>query len=291
MTVQTSFTNKQLRVSFVLVGANQVFPGTGNNTLTLTGLRMSARIDQTPRLLGPLDLKIWGMKQADMNALTVAFANPPVILDHQIILEANDGNGWTQVYRGTIREAQPIYRSQPDVYFQVVGLGGYFQKINAAPPTSYPETVDIGVVAGDIIDKMSGFTYVDGGADGVLDTPYFYGTLWDQLKQACDAAKADFYIQGQNILVVNRQTVRPDAVAIPLNPQSGLVGSPEYSGAGLVVTAVYNPAFACATPLQLTTNVPAATGRWNPIQMRHSLDALVRGGQWFTNMICVRVLV
>lgn len=287
----SSFTNKQLRVTFVLVGANQVFPGTGNNTLTLTGLRMSARIDQTPRLLGPLDLKIWGMKQADMNALTVAFANPPVILDHQVILEANDGSGWTQVYRGTIREAQPIYRAQPDVYFQVVGLGGYFQKINSAQPTSYPGVVDIGVAAGDIIDKMMGFTFVDGGADGVLTTPYFYGTLWDQLKQACDAAKADFYIQGSNILVVNRQTPHPGTTAVIVNPQTGLVGSPEYSGAGLVIVSLFNPAFACATPIQLTCNVPAATGRWNPIQMRHSLDTLTKGGQWFSNLVCVRILV
>lgn len=289
--IQTSFTAKQLRVTFVLVGGNQVFPGTGANTLTLTGLRMSAKIEQTPRLLGPLDLKVWGMKQADMNALTVAFANPPVILDHQVILEANDGNGWTQVYRGTIREAQPIYRAQPAVYFQVVGLGGYFQKINAAPPTSYSYTVDIGVAAGDIIDKM-GFTYVDGGADGVLSNPYFYGTLWDQLKQACEAARADFYVQGQNILVVNRQTPQSNTVTIPVNPQTGLVGSPEYSGAGLELTSLFNPAFACATPIQLTCNVPAATGRWNPIQLQHRLDALVpHNAQWFTSMRCVRVLV
>lgn len=288
----TSFTIKQLRVTFILAGTNQVFPGTGNNTLTLVGLRTSASVEAVARLATQMDLKVYGMKAADMNALTVAWANPPVVLDHLVILEANDGSGWTQVFSGTIKEAQPIYRAQPNVYFQVLAMTGYFQKINPVPPTSYPEVVDIGVAAPDIIAKMGGgFTYVDGGATGVLTNPYFWGTAWDQLKQACAAAKADFYIQGSQILVVPQGQPRANAPAVVLNRASGLIGSPEYSGAGLEVMAIFNPAFSCGSPLQLETNVPAATGRWYPFKMRHRLDAVLPRGQWMTSLQCLRVLV
>ena len=62
---------------------------------------------------------------------------------------------------------------------------------------------DIGVAAQDIIERMGApWTYADGGATGVLSNPYFYGSLWDQLGQACAAAQADYYIQGDEILVV-----------------------------------------------------------------------------------------
>jgi hypothetical protein len=294
-----SFTPKRLRVTFILAGTNQVFPGTGNNKLVLepnglfTGMRVQSRVEAVARLATQMDLKIYGMKKPDMDALTVAWANPPVVLDHLVILEANNGNGWTQVFSGTIKEAQPVYRAQPGVFFQVLAVTGYFQKINPVPPTSYPEIVDIGVAAPDIIAKMGGdFAYIDGGATGVLNNPYFWGTAWDQLKQACVAAKADFYVLGKNILVVPQGQPRKDAPAVILNKGSGLVGQPEYSGAGLEVTALFDPAFATGTPLEIQgTNLPAADGRWFPIKLQHQLDAVMKGGKWFTFMQCLRVLV
>lgn len=288
---QNSFTVKQLRVTFILAGTNQVFPGTGNNTLVLTNLRMSAKVEAVARLATNLDLKVFGMKQSDMNALTVAWANPPIVLNHLVIVESNDGTGWSQVFSGTIKEAQPIFRAQPDVYFQVIGMTGYFQKINIAAPTTYPYQVDIGVVAADIIEKM-GFTYVDGGATGVLDTPYFYGSLWDQLAKACAAAKADFYLQGKDVLVVPQGKPRTDAPSVVLTGDSGLIGYPEYSGAGLDVTAIFDPAFSCGAPIDLTSSrVPSATGRWFPIKLRHVLEPLLPRGQWITYLQCLRVLV
>jgi hypothetical protein len=76
-----------------------------------------------------------------------------------------------------------------------------------------------------------------------------------------------------------------------LNKDSGLVGYPVYERAGLNVLSIFNPAFACGTPIQLTTTVPSATGRWFPFSMTHSLDGNLPGGQWLTNLQCLRVLV
>jgi hypothetical protein len=292
----TSFTDKQLRVTFILAGTNQVFPGTNSNTLILTGLRTSAKVDAVARLSTTMDLRVYGMLAVDMNALTVAWANPPVVLNHLVILEAKDSTdpdptrGWVQVFKGTIKEAQPEFRAQPDVYFQVLAMTGYFQKITPAEPTSYPFQVDIGVAADDIVTRM-GFTYVDGGATGVLTNPYFYGTLWDQLAQACQAANADFYFQGDTVLVVPAGRPRTTQPAVILNPASGLIGYPCYSGAGLEVSAIFNPAFLCGTPVQIETVVPSATGRWYPIKLQHILEAKQPKGQWQTRMQCLRVLV
>lgn len=277
-------------------GTNQVFPGTNSNTLVLTGLRVQAKVEAVARLATQADIRIYGMKRADMNALTVAWANPPIVLDHIVILEAKDNGdpnperGWTQVFSGTIKEAQPIYRGQPDVFFQVLGVTGYFQKIQPVEPTSYPFTVDIGVAAADIVERM-GFTYVDGGATGVLTNPYFDGTLYDQLVQACQAAGADFYFLGNEVLVTPQGQPRKNQPAVILNPQSGLIGYPEYSGAGLEVLAIFNPAFQCGTPVELQTSVPAATGRWYPFKLRHLLESVTPKGNWMTQLQCLRVLV
>lgn len=291
----TSFTAKRLRVTLILSGANAVFPGTNSNTLTLEGLRMSAQVQCVARLATQADVKIAGMKASDMNALTVAWANPPIVLDHLMILEANNTgrpDGWVQVFKGTITEAQPDYRSMPDVSFNVQAVTGYFIKISTATPTSYPFEVDIGVAAADIIERMGApWVYVDGGGDGVLTNPYFWGSLWDQLAQACAAANADFYVQNDEILITKAGLPRDKAPSIILSPSSGLIGYPMFERSGLNVSAIFDPAFLCGSPLDIQSAVPNASGRWYPFSITHVLESLTPRGSWLSQLQCLRVLV
>lgn len=274
-----------------LAGSNTKFPGTNSNTLTLTNMRMSATVEATARLATQMHLSIFGMAQADMNALTAAWANPPVVRKNIVTLEANDGSGWVQVFTGTIIEAQPEYRRAPNTYFSILGMVGYFAKINPFPPTGYPDQASIQDVASTIINKM-GFVYVDGGAKAVFTNPYFKGTLWDQLVQACRAANADFYIQGDRITVVKGgQAMQNAAPSVVLNPQSGLIGYPVYERAGLNVTCLFNPAISCGIPLDIVSDVPSATGRWHPIAMTHNLESRTPNGSWVSALKCLRTLV
>lgn len=296
----SSFSEKQLRITFILSGTNQVFAGTNSNTLRVTGLRMSTRVKAVARLSTQMEARVYGMKAEDMNALTVAWANPPVVLDHLVILESREGtftdpeSGWTQVFKGTIIDAQPEYRAAPEVYFNVLASTGYFQKIrvDVATPTSYPDSVAADVAIGDLIDRMGFRAEITGEVGAVvLSNPYFSGSLFDQFVSACAAAGADFYIQGDVILVTASGQPRTSQPAVALNPGSGLIGYPVYERAGLNVDAIYNAAFTCGTPIELVSSVPSATGRWYPYSMSHFLDCQMPGGQWRTQMTCLRVLV
>lgn len=288
----SSFTNRQLRVTLILSGTNTNFPKTNSNTLILTDLRVAAKVQSVARLATQLELKIFGMTQADMTALTVAWANPPVVLDHVVIVEANSGDGWTQIFSGTIIEAQPEFRSAPDVYFSLLGRVGYYQQINPAPPTSYKGAVSINQIVQQLCTQM-GLTFQDGGATGVLNNPYFGGTLFDQLKQACGNANADFYVQGDTVLITDAQKPNAQATqpAVTLNKTTGLVGYPVYDRSGLDVSAIFSPAFLCGTALQIESTVPSATGRWYPYSLQHDLESRSPKGNWITHMKCLRVLV
>jgi hypothetical protein len=279
----TSFSERQLRVTLILAGTNTKFPGTNSDTLILTNMRIGAKVQSVARLATQAEIRIYGMSQADMNALTVAWANPPVVLDHKVILEANDGNGWSQVFKGTITEAQPEYRGAPDVYFGLLASTGYFQKIDPAPPTSYQGAVPISTVAQTLATQM-GFSFVNGGAKGVLNNPYFSGTLYDQLGLACRSANADFYLQGGTILITEANLPRESVPAVILNKDSGLIGYPVYDRAGLDVLAIFDPAFLCGTPIQLESVVPSATGRWYPYSLSHDLESRTPRGNWLTHV-------
>lgn len=287
----SSFTAKRLRVTLVMAGANSVFPGTNSNTLVLENMRISAKVQAVARLATQADIRIYGMKARDMDALTVAWANPPVVLDHLVILEADNGNGFVQVFKGTITEAQPNYKNMPDVSFDILAVTGYFQKINPAEPRSYPAAAEADVVLASLAADM-GFAFELHGALGTLaEGAYFWGTLWDQFAQVCRAVNADFYVVGDTILVTEAGKPRQEQPAVVLSPATGLIGYPCYERSGLLVSAIFDPALTCGTPLEIQSAVPSATGRWYPYSLLYVLDSRMPRGQWLAQMQCLRVLV
>lgn len=299
----SSFADRQLRVTLILAGGNSVFPGTNKNTLILSNMRISVKVQSVARLATQAQVRIYGMSAADMNALTVAWSNPPIVLNHIVKVEANSGSGWSQIFTGTIIEAQPEYRAAPDVYFELAASVGYFQQISAAPPTSYKGATPIATIVAALAEQM-GFTFKDGGAVGVLNNPYLAGTLFDQLRQACGATNTDYYLQQGTgagsaqdnpgtILITQAQ--KPGSAdtspAVVLSKDTGLIGYPVYERAGLNVAAIFDPIFLCGTALQIQSTVPNATGRWYPYSLTHDLESRTPKGQWLSHMKCLRVFV
>jgi hypothetical protein len=286
-----SFKEKRLRVTLILADANSVFPGTNSNTLIIDDLRISSQVQAVARLATQAQIDIFGMFPADMDALTIAWSQAPVILDNIVILEADCGNGFVQVFRGTIIEAQPIYSAAPDVFFSVLATTGYFQKINAAEPTSYPAAADIDTIAAGFAADM-GFAFVNGGAFGTLaEGAYFWGSKWDQFAQACAATNTDFYVLGDTLLITAANLPNDQQPAVVLTPASGLVGYPQFERSGLSVLALFDPALTCGVPLEIEGDVPAANGRWYPYALIYVLESRKPNGNWFAQMKCNKVLV
>jgi hypothetical protein len=285
-----SFARKVLRVTFILAGEGAKFPGTQSNQLQLAGLRTVASVQSINRLSTNAVVEVFGMKRADMDALTVVFANPPILLDNILIVEADSGNGFLEVFRGTIIEAQPNYESAPDVSFTAQARAGYFQQVTPFTPLSWDGDVDIAHVAETILDG-SGFTVVNGGANAVLQSPYLAGTRWEQLARACESANTDWYVIGQQVLLTKFGLPREQQPAVVLSPATGLIGYPMYQRAGLVARCLFDPSILCGTPIEIRdSHVPAANGRWFPQAAEHTLESEKPGGAWYSDLFCLRVL-
>lgn len=282
-----SFTEKKLRATIVLADdSSTVFTATGDNTLVIDQLRMSASVVHNARQATQMSLNIWGMLEADMNALTAAWLDPESIRDNLITLEADSGDGYRLVFTGTILEAQPDFRRVPDVPFTILAMIGYYQSINITPPLSFQGAVDIDVLGRYFADQL-GVSYVNVGAKAVLNDPYFPSTVFDQLRSACAAAKVDFYFQGRTLVFAPLLQAQTDQPAVVLTPQTGLVGYPMYTRQGLVVTAIYDAAFQCASMIEIQdSQVKGANGRWFPFSMELSLNAYVPNGVWLAVMQC-----
>lgn len=285
---------KRLRVTLILSpqNSNGVFPGTKSNTLVIDGLRTIANIQTVPGAVSThADVKIFGMAQQDMNALTTIFFNsssgPKVVVFNNMIIEANGGDGWTQVFSGQITEAQPEYRSAPHAYFNLQAVVGYQHQIFPVPPSSYQGSVSVASVVQDLAGKM-GYAFENDGVTSQISNPYLSGTYWDQLNRICQAGGATYTVAGDTLAIYPAGKVRSNPPLLTLGPKSGLVGYPTLEKFGLVISSLFNPGLVAGGRIKIVgSDVPNANGIWSPYMVDHQLEALAPNGAWLTVSQCI----
>lgn len=284
-----SFAVKQLRASLIL--PQGTFPGTNSNTLVLSGNRMSATLDRAGNFTNTCTLHIFGMKQTDMNAVSVVFpssqggtaTNARAIL----ILESNDGSGWLQVFEGQFQQAQPDYRDAPFVCLTLQAATGYGQQILRAGPTSTNGGADAATLAKQLATSM-GFQFENNGVQATLHSPYLAGTFMDQFRELAEAAPFDYYFDAKSTLIICQPNQpRQSKTPIQINGQSGMVGYPTIQQYGIQIKVVFSPAIETGSPIAVSNSgVPGCDGTWFPFRAVDTLEAVKPGGAWFSEMQC-----
>lgn len=287
--VASSFVQRQLRASITL--SSGTFPGTDSNTLVLSGFRMIARLQGAGNWTNACDLSVFGMKQADMNAVTVLWGQGGIYtanLKGYLTLETPNANGWLTIFQGSFFDAHPDYSDLPRVCLKVSCMIGYAVQIARAAPNSFSGATSIAAIASQFAGLM-GFAFENNGVTGSLNSPYFHGSLMDQWRDLCSSAKIDYYFNpaGKLCICQNGQP-RLGAAAIVLNSMSGLIGYVSLNKMGGVeIDCLFNPAIELGLPVEVTGSpVPGTNGLWFPYAFSHSLDVVKPGGLWQTHLSC-----
>jgi hypothetical protein len=296
----SSYTVKNLRVTFTLTNSNAVFPGTNANQLQVSGLRISATVKGAGLPAFPeASIRIYGMAQQDMNALAIVpvQGGKPEYTFNTVQIEADSGNGYSFIFSGQIYQAGPDYSGAPDVCLFVHAQSAGFDQLTPANPTSYPGTANVADIVNNIASKMS-MAFENDGVTGTLTNAYYSGTLTNQLRKVCKDAGIYASIENQNLLVISPAGVaRTNVPSWVLSPTSGLVGYPEVLGNGyLNVRSIFNPAFRQNGPITIqgsdvvidpslpkTLNT-LADGDWIIGPLTHVLESNKPQGQWFTDL-------
>lgn len=298
----SSFTEKQLRATFTLNNSNAVFAGTNKNVLTLTGLRMSACIVGSgfPAWVSAT-LRIFGMAQADMNALAVqtVSAGKTGWLPNTVLIEANstgDDNGWSAVYAGNLLTAAPDYARMPDVPLVVTTMQAAYDLVNPSTPTSFPPGAAVADIVSTIVAKMNRAFVNDGVtavSPGAIYVPYASA---DQLRTVCAAFDIDpVFSADDRVITITPKGQTSSGAPWILSPTSGLVGYPKPIANGFIeVRSLFNPAFNLKSKITIqgsdvvvdptTTLNSLANGDWCVTALTNSLESLVPDGLWYSDM-------
>jgi hypothetical protein len=283
-----TFTEKQLRFTFTLA-TNAKFQG-DNNTLQIEGLRALADINYPgPPAFPGANVRIYGMKPSDMQALTGLIFQTLEYRRNSIQIEANDGSGWTTVFEGQIVVGRTMFDAMPDVYFEVQAQTLGFDLLNPATASTFPASASVENVCRTIALKMDpprgvinhGVTAVFPGAS------YFAGTPAEQLRAAVKKAGIVLYPDRPGIIEIGVPGAPRDVPKAVLSPTRGnLVGYPSLDSVNLIsVSAIFNPSLRFGAPLRIEDSQQlAANGDWIIYDCTHNLSSQMPQGPWFTRM-------
>lgn len=281
--VATSLQSRRIDVTIKL--ATGTFDGQGDSdTVTLPDLRVEFEAQYAGQAqLGSAHIRVFGLSQALMNRLTVLSWHPLQFGQNTIRVDAGTSDAdMATVYQGTIISAMADYDGAPDVPFIIEAQVGFFNKLKAVPPRTFPGHVSIAVMMQAIAEAL-GVTFENNGVTGVITDHYAPGTLIDQMQSIAQAAGIDYYYDEQTLAICPRGVARDKPVVL-LSPQSGLVGWPKIDKQGVKFTSLFNPALQHGAPVQLQTSVEPCDGLWYIYALAHSLHSQVPGGPWFTHL-------
>lgn len=272
-------------------GTDNFGPGTGN-TVTLSGLRMSANISLygAPGLSSG-NVRVWGMTKQQMKQCSALGKPFNFSSKNGITIRAGDDqSGMSLILQGTFQFGYEDFNSAPDASFYIETQVGTIGAMKPVSPNSYQGSVNAGNVMSDIATQM-GLNFENSGVEAVLSNPYLHGTLLQQAHTLARAANINMLVDGDpptGTLAIWPRTGSRNGQAVTIGPTSGLLGYPRYTDGGISIDCLFNPNVQIGRKFTLETSIENAKGDWVIRAVTHALECQLPGGKWFTNISAYR---
>lgn len=282
-TTLVSFVQRKIDVVFTLAGG-AVFAAADSNAVTLSGLRVSARITfQADGWFGNLDIRIYGMTASLMKQLSQLPLQPNAVGMNTIQVLAGDAKaGMAIAFEGDIIDAFTEFRAAPDVFFSVRANGALLHALKPVPARSYKGAADAATIMSDIA-RSAGLAFENSGVTGViLHNQNLPGTAYEQAERVMAAGRFNMYWENGKILAIWPYGSTRNGQSILISPQTGLVGYAVKTQVGADCTILYNPLIRYGCEVQVKSSTTNVSGNYTVLGIDHTLESETPQGQWFT---------
>ncbi len=285
-----AFTQRQINVTFSLAQGN-FSGGGGANTVTLSGLRASARIVKAG---GPSDctmqLRVWGMTQSQMNQLTTLGVRVNLQPKNGVVVQAGDQvNGFGTVFVGYILSCYADYSAQPDVPLIVSANVGLPDAVIPTQALSFRGPADVATIMSGLA-TLTGKKFENNGVNQKLPNSYYPGTAFEQMRKVVRDAGISWN-GGDNGVVAIWPKGGARGGAVPtISAATGMISYPAITDYGLSVRTRFNPNVAFGGKVQVVTTLQVAgatlSGTYNVYGLDHDLEAQMPKGKWESTVLC-----
>lgn len=278
-----SFVKRKIEVTIKLGKGN--FGQAGFDTVTLKGLRVSAQVQKTGMpSFNTAQLRIYGMTLSLMNTLSTLGKRSNIdTRDNTVSISVgNDGAALAMVFTGVLQEGWANFNDGPEVFFTIDAHTGLINKMKPVPPTSYAGAVDVATIIETLATSM-GYAFENkSGVSVMLSNQYLPGTALEQAQTAAQAANINFALDDGTMAIWPIGGSRGGTIPL-ISAATGMVGYPSYTGTGVQLRTLYNPAITFGGEIEVDSITPAK-GRWTVNVLHHNLESEMPNGAWFTEM-------
>ena len=294
--IPNKFVQRKINVTFQLAPASAgqpspKFTGTQSNQVTISGLRLSAKIVKAGgRSMGTAQLQIYGMTLQLMNDLSTLGIRIQMVPRNGLIVTAGDNDGgMATVFQGNITSAWADFQSAPDVPFHVEAHTGLPQAVINVPASSYQGSTDVATIMSSLA-TLAGLAFENNNVQQKINCPYLPGSARDQIAKLAKDAGINWFIDSGTTNNAGTLIIWPKNGSrggqIPLiSPETGMVGYPCYTAMGIIVKTLFNPAIGYGGQIKVQSSLTPANGTWAVYGLDHDLDAQVPNGQWFSTIL------
>jgi hypothetical protein len=282
-----TFVQRQLEVTIALGpplsgGAAPTFnESPGNNTVTLSGLRMSAHIEHGGGPSdGRLELSIYGMTKSQMAQLATFGIKLNLVSTNSIVLTAGDAtSGLSTVFVGFMLAAEADFNAQPDVAFHITAHCATPQTVVPKPVSSFKGTADVANIMSSLAAVM-GLRFENNGIATKLSNPYFKGSAVAQMRACAKAAGINANIINGTLCIWPKNGARNSGTMPLISSSTGMIGYPTFTALGVNVRSVYNPSVGFGQKIQVESSLTPACGTFTVYGLSYDLECNVPNGKW-----------
>lgn len=272
------YNKKELRYEFTL--SKRKFDNEGNNKLSIGNLKSSFRVGAYGDYGGTqAEITIFGLSAERLAVLSGQGIGVYTPRPGDALVDVFVGN--TKIYSGNIRASYANMNGQPETALILNAVAGFNLQIEPASPFSLPGSVDVYDMLGAIC-KVYGLGFNSPMVNRpVAQNPYYNGSPMDKIREICADHGLSYQIFDK-VLNVWPKDSPLDKVVPVVSAESGLIGYPVFSEAGITFQTQYSSLLAQGREVDLRTSLPNASGRYLLRVVEHFLTSWTEGGSWHT---------
>lgn len=258
------FTSRRLKIRFELSSGS--FTGReDDNVIELDGLRISARITNTPAVVcSQAQLSVFGLSAETMDALTILCgATPNAWAPNRMYLYAVEGDSQDVVFQGNVFQAVADYNAAPNVALHVFAMTQFgLQAVNPGPLT-FEGNNKVGTVVQAILDKVNatipnaqdhyGVIVAESELPMLTDVS-LQNDAWGMIWQVCRQIGAVCWLEGDTVVISKIGGKGLSDETIEVDTKNGMIGYPVLTATGCIVRALFSNRYRIHGQVLLTSN-------------------------------------
>jgi hypothetical protein len=256
----------------------------------VSGHRVSANVVTAGQAdFGQAEVAIYGLPLTTMNQLaTFGTRFRPLFGDRKMTISAGDSvNGMSQIFTGDISQAWGDFQSAPDVPFHAIAFSSQTLSVKTQDPQTAFSSFTGATQASTILQtlaKAGGLTFENNGVKAVLDSPYLFGSILNQIKSVAQAGKFNFVIENNTLAIWPQGKSRDSGDGLLISKETGMVSSPTFTDFGVIVKTEFTRPINYGANFTIKSMLTPANRTWYTCRKEYDLQSLVPKGHWFLSL-------